>query len=92
VLGNSAYPRFKEGQTVWINPHAPFVKGDDVVVQVKTDDEEYPSESYIKEYVSRGGGRLHLWQHNPGPGEKHEIDFDLRQVYSIHKVVFAAMT
>lgn len=90
VMGRSAYPRFKEGETVWINPHLNILPGDDVVAQILSDDEDFPVESYIKEFRSKGNGVLRLWQHNPEPGEPNELEFDLKKVFTVHKVVFHA--
>ncbi len=90
VFGTSMHPRFKPGETVWINPHLPVRQGDDCVVQMKTDEVD-GRESYIKEFVSRSATTLRLWQHNPDDGEKNEIELDNSKVLAIHKVVFQAM-
>lgn len=90
VFGTSMHPRFKPGETVWINPHLPVRQGDDCVVQLKTDEVD-GRESYIKEFVSRSAAVLRLWQHNPEEGEKNEIEFDAKDILAIHKVVFQAM-
>ncbi|NEH72315.1 S24 family peptidase [Rhizobium leguminosarum] len=90
VFGTSMHPRFKPGETVWINPHLPVRQGDDCVVQMKTDEVD-GRESYIKEFVSRSAGALRLWQHNPDEGEENEISLDNSKVLAVHKVVFQAM-
>lgn len=90
VFGTSMHPRFKPGETVWINPHLPVRQGDDCVVQMKTDEVD-GRESYIKEFVSRSSSVLRLWQHNPDEGEKNEIELDAKDVLAVHKVVFQAM-
>ncbi|NTG00171.1 helix-turn-helix transcriptional regulator [Agrobacterium rhizogenes] len=90
VFGTSMHPRFKPGETVWLNPHLPVRQGDDCVVQMKTDEVD-GRESYIKEFVSRSSTVLRLWQHNPDEGEKNEIELDAKDVLAIHKVVFQAM-
>lgn len=89
VYGTSMEPRFKAGETVWINPHEPVRSGDDVIAQVLRDDDDMP-ESYIKEFRSRSSKVLRLWQHNPEEGEKNELEFDGDQVFSVHKIVFHA--
>jgi phage repressor protein C with HTH and peptisase S24 domain len=90
VQGTSGEPRFFNGETAWVNPHARYRQGDDVIVQVMGDgdDEIY---SYIKRFVSETKDLLRLYQYNPGAGEEHELEFDRRKVFSIHKVVFHAM-
>lgn len=89
VYGTSMEPRYYAGETVWLNPHEPVRQGDDVVVQILTD-EENGRESYIKRFVSRSSKVTRLWQHNPDEGEKNEIEFETDQVFSVHKIVFHA--
>ncbi len=89
VYGTSMEPRYYAGETVWLNPHEPVRQGDDVVVQVVTD-EENGRESYIKRFVSRSSTVTRLWQHNPDEDEKNELTFDTEKVFSIHKIVFHA--
>lgn len=89
VYGTSMEPRYVAGETVWINPHEPVRQGDDVVMQIATD-EENTRESYIKKFVSRSSKVTRLWQHNPEDGEKNELEFDTNEVFSIHKIVFHA--
>jgi len=89
VYGTSMEPRYAAGETVWLNPNEPVRQGDDVVVQIITD-EENGRESYIKKFVSKSSRVTRLWQHNPDEGEKNEIEFDTDQVFSIHKIVFHA--
>lgn len=89
VYGTSMEPRFKAGETVWINPHEPVRAGDDVIVQVATE-EENQRESYIKEFRSQSNKVTRLWQHNPDEGETNEVTFSSSGVFSIHKIVFHA--
>ncbi|KKX25416.1 hypothetical protein YH62_25620 [Rhizobium sp. LC145] len=89
VYGTSMEPRYYAGETVWLNPHEPVRQGDDVVVQLLTD-EENGRESYIKRFVSQSSKATRLWQHNPDEGEQNELTFDTEQVFSIHKIVFHA--
>ncbi|WP_421387319.1 LexA family transcriptional regulator [Agrobacterium tumefaciens] len=89
VYGTSMEPRFKAGETVWINPNEPVRAGDDVIVQVVTD-EENQRESYIKEFRSQSSKVTRLWQHNPEEGETNEVTFASSTVFSVHKIVFHA--
>ncbi len=89
VYGTSMEPRFKAGETVWINPNEPVRSGDDVIVQVVTD-EENQRESYIKEFRSQSSKVTRLWQHNPEEGETNEVTFSSSTVFSVHKIVFHA--
>ena len=90
VYGTSMEPRFKAGETVWIDPNEPVRAQDDVVVQLVGDGDEPATESYIKEFRSQSGKVLRLWQHNPDEGEKNELEFDIKTIFSVHKIVFHA--
>ncbi|PZP58788.1 MAG: repressor protein C [Delftia acidovorans] len=92
VYGTSMEPRFKAGETVWLNPELPVRTGDDVVVQLKQETDGDEMASYIKEFRSKSSRVLKLWQHNPEEGEPHELIFDMDKVFSVHKVVHHAMT
>jgi phage repressor protein C with HTH and peptisase S24 domain len=91
VHGYSMEPKFEAGDTVWLNPHAPVRRGDYVVVQVQDRDDGEELSSYIKQFVSRGSGRLRLKQFNPEEGETEEIEFPDDLVFSVHKIVFHAL-
>lgn len=86
IDGESMYPRFKAGETVWVHPGKPARRGDDVIVQIKpTDDDGSPPWGYVKEYVGRQGSRLVLRQYNP----PIEIQFDVDEVLTTHPIVLA---
>ncbi len=89
IQGTSGEPRFYHGETAWINPHLRVRERDDVIVQVLDDDGEVAS--YIKRFVSRSDDVLRLYQYNPGEGESHDLEFDSKKVFSVHKVVFHAL-
>lgn len=89
VYGTSMEPRYFAGQTVWLNPHEPVRQGDDVVVQIVTD-EENGRESYIKRFVSQSSKVTRLYQYNPEEDEQHELEFETDKVFSVHKIVFSA--
>lgn len=91
VHGTSMEPRFKAGETVWLNPREPYRSGDDVVVQLKAEKDGDVPESYIKEYRSQNSGTLRLWQWNPGDGETNELEFPVSRIFQIHKIVHHAM-
>lgn len=91
VHGYSMEPKFEAGDTVWMNPHAPVRKGDYVVVQVQDRDDGEELSSYIKQFISRGSGRLKLKQFNPEEGETEDLEFPDDLVFSVHKIVFHAL-
>lgn len=85
IDGESMWPRYKPGETVWLNPHKPAGRGDDVVVQLRGGDEHEPPYGFIKEFVRKTPTKLILAQYNPAA----EIEFDLGDVVSIHPIVFS---
>ena len=89
VYGTSMEPRYRAGETVWLNPQLPVRAGDDVVVQLKPEHDGDEMASYIKEFRSRSSKVLRLWQHNPEEGESHEIELDNAEVFSVHAVVYS---
>jgi phage repressor protein C with HTH and peptisase S24 domain len=89
VYGTSMEPRYRAGETVWLNPQLPVRAGDDVVVQLKPEADGDEMASYIKEFRSRSSKVLRLWQHNPEEGETHELELDNNDVFSVHAVVYS---
>lgn len=83
VTGSSMRPRFKEGEKVWVHPHRPARRGDDVVVQVYPEQEGDAPEGFIKEFVRFAGSKLILFQHNPAG----EFELDRVTVKSVHVIV-----
>ncbi len=86
VDGESMSPRYRPGETVWVHPHKPPRRGDDVIVQIHPDDEDgSPPYGYIKEFVGWQGSKLVLRQHNPN----QQIEFDKVEVVSVHPIVLS---
>ncbi len=83
VTGESMLPRYRPGEMVFVHPHRPPQRGDDVVVQVKPRVEGGDPLGYIKEYVARTPSKLILHQYNPD--EQIEIPND--DVVSVHLIV-----
>lgn len=85
VDGESMFPRYKPGETVWVNPNKPARQGDDVVVQIYPhEDGESPS-GFIKEFKGWQGNDLVLQQYNP----MQEIKVPRKTVKTVHTIVFA---
>lgn len=84
--GDSMFPRYKPGETIWVNPNLPLLIGDDVVVQVKADNDFDPPFGFLKEYAGRRGSHHVFLQYNP----PKEIKMPVDMVETIHKVVFAS--
>lgn len=86
VYGRSMVPVLRPGATVYVDPSRPIVAEDNVVVQIKATEHE-PPYGYVKEFVSKKGGMLVLYQHNPPEGQDHMVTFPLDRVVAVHKVV-----
>jgi phage repressor protein C with HTH and peptisase S24 domain len=85
VDGESMAPRYLPGEVVWVHPHKPARRGDDVIIQIRPKEDGEPPYGYIKEYVGWSGNLLTLRQHNP----ESQLTFDRDEVVSIHPIVLA---
>jgi phage repressor protein C with HTH and peptisase S24 domain/DNA-binding XRE family transcriptional regulator len=85
VDGESMFPRYKPGETVWINPNLPAAKGADVIVQLYPDDPNDPPRGFIKEFLGWTPNHLRLHQWNPAK----EITFPRSMVKSVHTIVYS---
>jgi len=83
VQGDSMWPRFEAGWLLHVNPNRPVRKGDNVVVQIKAEDEHAPPLAYIKLYEATTPTKLIVSQFNP----KKDLEWPLDDVVSIHRVV-----
>ena len=85
VDGESMFPRYKPGETVWTNPPKSFARGDDVIVQLHPEAEGGNPRGYIKEFVRWEPKYLVVAQYNP----PMEIKYDREMVISVHKIDFS---
>ncbi|HTH96100.1 MAG TPA: helix-turn-helix domain-containing protein [Stellaceae bacterium] len=77
MVGDSMFPRFRQGQLLHVNPFKPPQLGAGVVV-TKRDDVVL-----IKEFVRRSETNLFVRQYNPAT----ELDYPLQEIRDIHTVV-----
>lgn len=82
VVGESMEPRYMPGEAVFVHPKAAIKRGDFVVAQIIGEDEDQP-EAYVKRYVSRDHRFVKLEQFNP----RKMLEFPLKKVVSIHKII-----
>lgn len=85
IDGESMWPRYKAGETVYVHPTKPSRRGDDVIVQIKPASEDMPPLGYVKEFVGWAGSDLVLRQYNP----EGEIRFARVDVVSVHPIVLS---
>ncbi|TCR07217.1 helix-turn-helix domain-containing protein [Neorhizobium sp. JUb45] len=85
IDGESMWPRYKAGETVYVHPTKPSRRGDDVIVQIRPASEDLPPLGYVKEFVGWAGSDLVLRQYNP----EGEIRFAREDVVSVHPIVLS---
>jgi len=85
VSGESMWPRYNDGEVVFVDPTRMPSKGDDVVVQIQGEDEHSEPWGYVKRFVRHNSRELVLSQFNP----VKEITFPHDRVLSVHVVVMA---
>lgn len=85
VDGESMYPRFKPGETVFVHPGKPPRRGDDVIVQIKPEVEDTAPHGFIKEFVGWTESKLILTQHNP----VKRVEFHRDEVVSVHPIILS---
>lgn len=85
IDGESMFPRYKSGETVYVHPTKPARRGDDVIIQIKPASEDVPPLGYVKEFVGWTTTELVLKQYNPAI----EVRFARDTVVSVHPIVLA---
>lgn len=80
VTGDSMEPRFYAGETLFVHPGLPVRSGDDVVIQMKAQEETH---AVVKRFVRRSNGDLICEQFNPAV----EVRFKADNAIAVHKVV-----
>lgn len=86
IAGSSMYPRFRDGEGVFVDPKRPPMIGDDVVVHLCGPDDhegDRVSAVLIKCLVRRTAAYVALEQFNP----PLTFRIDTRQVKSIHRII-----
>lgn len=84
VSGESMFPRYKQGDPVFVDPKRPPAIGDDVIVQLTSNDEsEEVAVGLIKTLVKRTSSHLELEQY--GPNLRFSVPMNI--VAKIHRVI-----
>lgn len=90
IVGDSMVPRFNPGERVDISPRAPVRVGDDVIIQLRNDDDdERVKMVLIKAFVRRTATGILLRQYNPAlefEVSAEQIVTDSRGRAAIHRV------
>ncbi|MCZ6765118.1 MAG: hypothetical protein O7C63_09315 [Alphaproteobacteria bacterium] len=81
----SMVPRYMPGEVVYVHPGRPLTAGCFVIVQLRPKREGEPPRALIKQLLRRTPGKIFLGQLNP----PRELQFDSRDIVSIHRVVWS---
>jgi phage repressor protein C with HTH and peptisase S24 domain len=88
VAGESMWPRYEDGEIVFVDTTKTPRKGDYVVVQVHTGQDDEAPWAYVKRFLRHNSSELVLSQFNP----EKELTFPHDQVVSVHVIVMAGQT
>lgn len=83
VIGSSMWPRYEEGDLVYIHPGRPAKPGDDVIVEMYRPDGE-SGFCYIKRLLKKTPTKLVCQQYNP---MRDDLKYDLERIKMVHKIM-----
>lgn len=86
VTNDSMSPRYFAGEPVFVSTKRPVAIGDFVIIQMHPDEGETAGRGFLKRLVARRGNKIIVSQYNP----ELEIEFDVREVKSLHRVYMPA--
>ena len=86
VTGESMWPRFRDGELLYISASRPVRIGDDVVVCIKPEREGDPERCFIKTLVRRHSDSIEVEQFNP----VKRITFANDDIVRVHRVLTMA--
>lgn len=86
VTGESMWPRFRDGELLYISASRPVRIGDDVVVCIRPEREGDPERCFIKTLVRRHSDSIEVEQFNPGK----RITFANADIVRVHRVLTMA--
>lgn len=84
IEGSSMFPRYKDGEIVFVHPGRKPRVGSDVVVQLHPLEDGEPPRAFIKEYVSGDMASVTLRQYGDDP---RDFSISREQVLSVHVIV-----
>lgn len=85
VSGDSMYPRYEDGEIVYVDPSRRVKKGDYVVAQIMMDDDSNLPQAFVKKFVRHNADELVLEQFNP----QKDLVFPHKRVVSVHYIALA---
>lgn len=84
IVGDSMFPRFEEGDLVYVHPDRPPKAGDDVIIEMQPEKEGEPGRSYVKRLVRRTPTKLVCQQFNP---LRDDLEYELDAVKRFHRIL-----
>lgn len=85
VSGDSMYPRYEDGEIVYVDPSRRVKKGDYVVAQIMMENETDLPQAFVKKFVRHNEQELVLEQFNPAKN----LTFPHKRVVSVHYIALA---
>lgn len=83
VMGSSMWPKFEEGEPIYVSGSRPPAIGDYVVVEMQPVEEGEAHAGFLKRLVRRTGAKIVCEQFNPA----REIEYDREAVKSLFRVI-----
>lgn len=85
VSGDSMYPRYEDGEIVYVDPLRRVKKGDYVVAQIMTENETNLPQAFVKKFIRHNEQELVLEQFNPAKN----LTLPHQRVVSVHYIALA---
>jgi phage repressor protein C with HTH and peptisase S24 domain len=83
VTGTSMYPKYEEGEPIYVSAARPPAVGDYVVIELHEQQEGTGNAGYVKRLVRRTPTKIVCEQFNP----PMEVEYDRRAVKSVFRVI-----
>ena len=88
VIGTSMWPRYEEGDLVYVHPGRPARPGDDVIVEMYDDrDEGRSGDCYIKRLLKKTPTKYICQQYNP---MRDDLEYEIDYVKKVHRIMTPA--
>ncbi|WP_020187816.1 S24 family peptidase [Methylopila sp. 73B] len=83
ITGQSMYPRFNEGELVYVSTARPPAIGDDVIVELHPENGDAAGPGFIKRLAKRTPTKIIVEQFNPPA----QVEFDRAEVRSLFRII-----
>lgn len=86
VRGDSMFPRFAEGELIYVDPSRVARIGDDVLIELAGEAPDDPPFALVKRLVARSGSKITVRQFNPD----RELVFQTARIQRVSRVLTTA--